>query len=38
MRVVVTNDGNSGYWDHVAPPTGPGWGDWRGPARAYPRC
>ncbi len=27
MLVIVTYDENGGYWDHVAPPAGPGWGD-----------
>ena len=27
MLVVVTYDENGGYWDHVPPPSGPGWGD-----------
>ena len=31
MLVVVTYDENGGYWDHVAPPSGPGWGDRFGP-------
>ena len=36
MLVVVTYDENGGYWDHVAPPTGPGWGDRFGPGTRVP--
>ncbi|MDB5798393.1 MAG: acid phosphatase [Paucimonas sp.] len=36
MVVVVTYDENGGYWDHVAPPTGPGWGDRWGPGTRIP--
>ncbi|MGZ5072999.1 MAG: alkaline phosphatase family protein, partial [Usitatibacter sp.] len=36
MVVVVTYDENGGYWDHVAPPSGPGWGDRWGPATRVP--
>ncbi len=36
MLVVVTYDENGGYWDHVAPPSGPGWGDRWGPATRVP--
>ncbi|MBK0392384.1 acid phosphatase [Ramlibacter algicola] len=36
MLVVVTYDENGGYWDHVAPPTGPGWGDRFGPGSRIP--
>ena len=36
MLVVVTYDENGGYWDHVPPPTGPGWGDRWGPATRVP--
>lgn len=36
MLVVVTYDENGGYWDHVAPPTGPGWGDRWGPGNRIP--
>ncbi|MFS8086660.1 MAG: acid phosphatase, partial [Acidobacteriota bacterium] len=31
MLIVVTYDENGGYWDHVPPPSGPGWGDRWGP-------
>jgi phospholipase C len=34
--VIVTYDENGGYWDHVAPPTGPGWGDRWGPGSRIP--
>ena len=36
MVVIVTYDENGGYWDHVAPPTGPGRGDRWGPATRVP--
>jgi acid phosphatase len=36
MLVVVTYDENGGYWDHVPPPTGPGWGDRFGPGSRIP--
>lgn len=36
MLVVVTYDENGGYWDHVPPPTGPGWGDRWGPGSRIP--
>ena len=36
MLVIVTYDENGGYWDHVAPPTGPGWSDRWGPATRVP--
>lgn len=36
MLVVVTYDENGGYWDHAAPPTGPGWGDRLGPGSRVP--
>jgi len=35
MLVIVTYDENGGYWDHVPPPTGPGWGERWGRARGY---
>jgi acid phosphatase len=34
--VIVTYDENGGFWDHVPPPTGPGWGDRWGPATRIP--
>lgn len=36
MLVVVTYDENGGYWDHVPPPMGQGWGDRWGPASRVP--
>ena len=36
MAVIVTYDENGGYWDHVPPPTGPGWGDRWGPGTRIP--
>lgn len=36
MLVIVTYDENGGYWDHVAPPRGDGWGDRWGPASRVP--
>lgn len=36
MLVIVTYDENGGYWDHVTPPTGPGWGDRWGPGSRVP--
>jgi phospholipase C len=36
MLVVVTYDENGGYWDHVPPPAGPGWGDRWGPGTRVP--
>ncbi|HSN33196.1 MAG TPA: acid phosphatase, partial [Ideonella sp.] len=36
MLVVLTYDENGGYWDHVAPPTGLGWGDRFGPGTRIP--
>ena len=36
MLVIVTYDENGGYWDHVAPPSGEGWGDRWGPATRVP--
>ena len=36
MLVVVTYDENGGYWDHVPPPSGPGWGDRWGPGTRVP--
>jgi phospholipase C len=31
MAIIVTYDENGGFWDHVPPPKGPGWGDRFGP-------
>ena len=36
MLVIVTYDENGGFWDHVPPPSGPGWGDRWGPGIAHP--
>jgi len=36
MMVVVTYDENGGFWDHVPPPHGPGWGDRFGPGSRIP--
>jgi phospholipase C len=36
MVVVVTYDENGGFWDHVPPPAGPGWGDRWGPGSRVP--
>jgi acid phosphatase len=34
--IIVTYDENGGYWDHVAPPSGTGWGDRWGPGSRIP--
>jgi phospholipase C len=36
MAVIVTYDENGGFWDHVPPPSGPGWGDRWGPGTRVP--
>jgi acid phosphatase len=36
MAIVVTYDENGGYWDHVPPPSGPGWSDRWGPGTRIP--
>ena len=36
MVVIVTYDENGGFWDHVAPPAGAGWGDRWGPGTRIP--
>lgn len=36
MLVIVTYDENGGYWDHVPPPSGQGWGDRWGPGSRIP--
>jgi phospholipase C len=36
MAVIVTYDENGGFWDHVPPPGGPGWGDRWGPGTRIP--
>jgi phospholipase C len=36
MLVILTYDENGGYWDHMPPPAGPGWGDMLGPGTRIP--
>ncbi|HLX81425.1 MAG TPA: acid phosphatase [Burkholderiales bacterium] len=36
MAVIVTYDENGGFWDHVPPPSGAGWGDRWGPGSRIP--
>ena len=36
MLVIVTYDEHGGFWDHVPPPSGPGWGDRWGPGTRIP--
>jgi len=36
MAVIVTYDENGGFWDHVPPPQGTGWGDRFGPGTRIP--
>ncbi len=36
MAIIVTYDENGGYWDHMPPPSGPGWGDHWGPGTRVP--
>ncbi|HEV8307601.1 MAG TPA: acid phosphatase [Methylomirabilota bacterium] len=36
MVVIVTYDENGGFWDHVPPPSGPGWSDRWGPGTRVP--
>ena len=36
MAIIVTYDENGGFWDHVPPPSGPGWGDRWGPGTRIP--
>ena len=36
MLVILTYDENGGYWDHVPPPSGPGWSDRWGPGTRVP--
>lgn len=36
MLIIVTYDENGGYWDHVPPPSGPGWSDRWGPGTRIP--
>jgi phospholipase C len=36
MAVIITFDENGGFWDHVPPPSGPGWTDRWGPGTRIP--
>jgi acid phosphatase len=36
MVVIVTYDENGGFWDHLPPPSGPGWSDRWGPGTRIP--
>lgn len=36
VAIIVTYDENGGFWDHVAPPSGPGWSDRWGPGTRIP--
>lgn len=36
MAVIVTYDENGGFWDHMPPPSGTGWGDRWGPGTRIP--
>jgi phospholipase C len=36
MLIIVTYDENGGFWDHVPPHTGQGWGDRWGPGTRIP--
>ena len=36
LAVIVTYDENGGFWDHVPPPAGQGWGDRWGPGTRVP--
>jgi phospholipase C len=36
VAIIVTYDENGGFWDHVAPPAGPGWGGRFGPGTRIP--
>ena len=36
VAIIITYDENGGFWDHVAPPAGPGWGDRFGPGTRIP--
>ena len=36
MAIIVTYDEYGGYWDHLPPPSGPGWGDDFGPGTRIP--
>ena len=34
--IIITYDENGGFWDHAAPPSGPGWSDRWGPGTRIP--
>jgi phospholipase C len=36
VAIIVTYDENGGFWDHVPPPSGAGWGDRWGPGTRIP--
>jgi len=36
VAIIATYDENGGFWDHVAPPSGPGWSDRWGPGTRVP--
>lgn len=36
MAIIFTYDENGGFWDHMPPPTGEGWGDRWGPGTRIP--
>ena len=36
MAIVIAHDENGGFWDHLPPPTGPGWSDRWGPGSRVP--
>ncbi len=36
LAVIVTYDENGGFWDHMPPPSGPGWADRWGPGSRVP--
>ncbi|MEO8103786.1 MAG: acid phosphatase [Betaproteobacteria bacterium] len=36
MAIIVTYDEYGGYWDHMPPPSGPGWSDDFGPGTRIP--
>jgi phospholipase C len=36
MAIIITYDENGGFWDHMPPPSGAGWGDRWGPGTRVP--
>ncbi|MFA7268754.1 MAG: acid phosphatase [Sterolibacterium sp.] len=36
MAIIIAYDENGGFWDHVPPPSGTGWGDRWGPGARVP--